>query len=610
MLKTGMSGRGIAVLFVSVPVLTGSVLVASGARGGPPPTLPPVPAPPQNPITESKRVLGKILFWDEQLSSDNTVACGTCHIPNAAGSDPVLALNPGPDGLPGSPDDMRTSFGVIRSDELDDYQPDPVFALMRQATSRSAQPAIFAMYAPELFWDGRAASQFVDPQTGQTLIPVGGALESQVVAPPVSDVEMAHEQRDWSQIAAKLRRARPLGLAADVPPDVSGIIGADTTYPELFAAAFGDDEITGSRIAFAIATYERTLVPDQTPWDLFMQGDVGAMTAQQIQGWNFFQGSQCSICHQPPMFTDFSFRNIGVRPTAQDIGRQGVTGNPADRGRFKVPTLRNIGLKPSFMHSGDFQLLNTVFNFYLGPGAPGNNNRDPLLPIAIPQGQRDPMTDFLLNALTDPRVSAEEFPFDRPTLHVEQAPNPALLGGGTPGQGGFTPAIIARAPPNVGNIGFKVGLDRALGGTTARLIASETPPSAGVVSEDLVLGVVDVEGLGAGGGHATVHYPLPFNSFLNGRTLYVQWLVDDPSGPGGVARSRVARLDLFCTNGCPHDCAADIAEPFGTLDFSDVTRFLTAFTSGELVADVSPPASGYDFSDVVGFLTAFGQGCP
>ena len=78
--------------------------------------LPPIPVPSENPITEEKRVLGKILFWDEQLSSDNTIACGTCHQPGNGGVDPRLAVNPGPDGNTPSPDDILGSLGVTLVD--------------------------------------------------------------------------------------------------------------------------------------------------------------------------------------------------------------------------------------------------------------------------------------------------------------------------------------------------------------------------------------------------------------------------------------------------------------------------------------------------------------
>ncbi len=92
--------------------------------------------------------------------------------------------------------------------------------------------------------------------------------------------------------------------------------------------SFGDSAITPVRIAFAIATYERTLVPDQTPWDLFMAGDSSAMTRDQTQGWNLFSDNTvCDNCHVPPLFSDNEFHNIGLRPAAEDAGRMEVTGS-------------------------------------------------------------------------------------------------------------------------------------------------------------------------------------------------------------------------------------------------------------------------------------------
>ncbi|MBL4698321.1 MAG: hypothetical protein JKX70_05765 [Phycisphaerales bacterium] len=191
------------------------------------------------------------------------------------------------------------------------------------------------MYADELFWDGRATSEFVDPQTGEVLIASGGALESQAVGPVVSSVEMSHESRDWDFIIDKLTSARPLALASNLTPDMAAAVDGGQDYPELFAQAFGDDQITAGRIGMAIATYERTLVPDQTPWDAVNDGDQNAMTLEQRAGFNSFTNSRCSACHVGPQFTGNGFRNIGLRPIGEDRGRFEITGNNPDRGRFK-----------------------------------------------------------------------------------------------------------------------------------------------------------------------------------------------------------------------------------------------------------------------------------
>jgi cytochrome c peroxidase len=96
--------------------------------------LPPVPVPAENPITESKRILGKILFWDEQLSSDDSVACGTCHRPAAGGADPRAGLNPG--SLPGTTDDVFGSPGIRRLDNDGLPVVDPVFGDAPQVMRR------------------------------------------------------------------------------------------------------------------------------------------------------------------------------------------------------------------------------------------------------------------------------------------------------------------------------------------------------------------------------------------------------------------------------------------------------------------------------------------
>jgi len=593
-----------------------SVALASGAAwallgGGP---LPPVPFPVENPFSESKRVLGKILFWEEQLSADNTMACGTCHIPGQGGTDPRVAVHPGLDGLSPSPDDKQASPGMIGQNPDGIYEALEFFGLRPQVTTRRANPSVMAMYAPELFWDGRATSEFVDPQTGAVVIASGGALESQASGPIVSDVEMAHQQMDWDAVTAKIAAAKPLALATDIPADMMSAIEGGASYPELFAAAFGDGEVTAARIAMAIATYERTLLPDQTPWDSFIQGDTNAMTPEQVNGWNAFEASRCAVCHQPPLFTDHTFRNIGLRPINEDRGRQDVTGNFADRGRFKVPSLRNAGLEARYMHTGQFDALLQVMAFYANAGGQQFPvNRDPLLntPIAFGPNVRNDVIDFISNGLRDPRVAAEQFPFDRPSLFSERTPgNPRLQGGGTPGSGGFVPVMVANMPPLIGDTTFKIGVDAGLAGATAWLAVSETGPSGGAIPRDELLGPITLGGLLAGEGYGTMPWPISNDGSQAGRSYFMQWIIEDPSAAGGEALSRVARVTLICPNGgcdapaCPADLTGD-----GTLDFFDVALFLQLTSEQEPAADFDGNGV-FNFFDVQAFLQAFSAGCP
>jgi cytochrome c peroxidase len=402
--------------------------------------LPPVPTPQENPLSEPKRVLGKILFWDEQLSFDNTVACGTCHQPRYGGTDGRHAVSPGHDGVLGTSDDVFASPGVVHRNSNGVAVKDPVFGFAPQVGGRAAPSNFGGLWADSLFWDGRASTVFRDPVSGRVVIPKGGALESQTMGPIFNPVEMADEHRSWRALDRKLAQAAPLALARHLPPDVAAAIAARDSYPQLFAAAFGDSDITPVRIAFAIATYERTLVADQTPWDIW--NETGRSSESSVaRDFAVFSYHQCNVCHTPPLFTNNLFVDIGVRARFEDPGREAVTGDSEDEGRMKVPSLRNIGLQKTFMHTGEFTDLEQVFDLYAAP-----KDRDKLpdgedyLPVMNNQ-DRAALEDFFDKQLVDPRVAQERFPFDRPELRSERTdlraePPPAPVEGHTaPGHG-------------------------------------------------------------------------------------------------------------------------------------------------------------------------------
>ena len=576
--------------------------------------------PTQNPYSEAKRVLGKILFWDEQLSSDSTVSCGTCHIPSSGGADPRPGLHPGFDESFLTADDVLGSPGVIRMDEMDVYQQSDSFGLETQVTGRVAQSNMMGMFSGSLFWDGRAELNFVDPETGELLFQSGPAgLEIQATAPIMSEVEMGHAGRTWDQVRDKLARVRPLALSDDVPPDMLAAIAVDPTYAELFELAFGDPAITAVRIAFALGTYERTQVPDQTPFDLWNDGDEDAMTFDQKAGLSLFQASACGFCHAAPTFSNFDLMVDGVRPPFEDIGRQAVTGLNSDRGKFKTPSIRNVGLRNRLMHTGGLSNIDDIFDFY-----GHRNGRQPFFdnahflvrsPILFTQSGEIAVKDFLVNALTDPRVENETFPFDRPGLYTERAvPNPEIVGAGSLGSGGFIPKMIAVIPPNLGNDDFKIGVDFAIGGAQAWVAVSSNPPVNGVVPADELIGPITLIGMGNGGGYGTLAYPIANNPALDGQRRYMQWVISDPAGlkggGDGFVRSPAAQLDIFCTESvpCTVACTADFNGD-GLSDFFDISAFLGAFSSGHPSADLNGDGS-FDFFDISAFLTEFGQGCP
>lgn len=617
--KAPISGLVIALLAGGVPLAAGGTLITAALLLVPA-DLPPPIIPAENPITDAKRVLGKALFWDEQLSSDNTTSCGSCHMPEQGGSAPRTAIHPGKDQTFGTSDDAVGSPGVRFSTAQGEFSPDPAFGFEVQATGRYSPSVIMAAFSPELFWDGRARDTFIDPQTGEVRSPVGAALESQAVGPPANSAEMAHAGRDWTQISAKLEVARPLALATNLPPDLASALSPGVDYPALFASAFGDPAINADRIAKALATYQRTLIADQTPWDRYVAGETTAMTPNQIDGLDAFVSGGCAVCHVEGTFGSDIYANIGVRPSSEDLGRQRVTGSPGDAGKFKTPSIRNVGLRSHFMHNGRFTTLSQVMRFYMqNNGAPERfeDNLDPTVAaLTVPTFRFNAVVDFMHNALTDPRVAAAQFPFDRPTLFSERALSYAqpVAGTGIAGSGGFVPKIIAESPPMIGIDEFRLGLYDAPGGSSATLVASHLPPSGALVAPDMIFGPVSLPGSGAGEGYATVQFQVPPSLFNQGEVLFFQWQIADPAAPNGVAASQASRLTFFCPRGgCPVACDPDLNKD-GNIDQTDVDFLLNLIAGGDNPDAIDPDfnkdgnADTYDIDALVNTLA--GGGCP
>lgn len=523
-----------------------------GESPGPwtPQEAPPVPV--ENQITAAKAALGKTLFWDEQLSSTNTMACGTCHRPSEGGSDPrtivgdVRSTNPGFDNIINTADDVTGSPGVPRNNLDGTYSEAPYFAYRPQVTGRKAPSYLNAGYPTAgLFWDGRATNEFRDPVTNVVLIPDNGSLESQVLGPPLSTAEMAHVGRNWPQVAQKIAGVKPLALAGNIPSSLNTWI-AGRSYNELFEEVFGTPEVTPARIAMAIATHERQIITDRAPIDRWAAGLPAGMTPSEINGADLFIGNNCSQCHSGPILSDNSFHNIGVRPPAEDRGRGAITNNPVNDGEFRTTTLKNVELHGPYMHNGRFATLEEVVEFYNVGGhhdAP-NINRGFIRPLGLTTQEKADLVAFMKRPLTDPRVQAELPPFDKPQLYTESNRVPVVSGIGRPGNGGVTPNPIAIEPPLVGNPSFTVAVSDGLGGANARLVIGSTDPGIGSAipaSGGFAYQTVSLSGTG----HGSVSLAIPNNPALVGQTFYGRWYVPDPSAANGFSVSRHFSFTVF-----------------------------------------------------------------
>lgn len=296
-----------------------------------PPGFPEVPVPEDNPLTEARVRLGKLLFFDERLSQGQGISCASCHFPDRAFSD-TLPVSVGAGGATGL---------------------------------RNAQPLFNLAWHAGYFRDGGVPS-----------------LELQVLAPIHDEREM---NSDLIQVAAALRSEEP--------------------YAALSARGFGR-ELDGYVITRAIAAYERTLISGWSRYDAALNGDATALDPQERHGLELFMSADvgCSGCHGGFDLSDHSYRNVGYPSDLDaDPGRQRITLDPADRGKFKVPSLRNVALTAPYMHDGSLATLEAVVDHF-NSGGNDDPNKDPLMqPLGLSAADQADLVAFL-RALTDERT--------------------------------------------------------------------------------------------------------------------------------------------------------------------------------------------------------------
>jgi len=245
---------------------------------------------------------------------------------------------------------------------------------------RWAPSWVNAAYYTTQFWDGRAAS--LEEQTG--------ALPGHM-GPITAPGEMGG---DIDLVVKKLN-----GIPA---------------YKKSFQKVFGE-AATPQNVAKAIASYERTLIATDSPFQRYVKGDSKALSATAKRGFELFRGkAQCVSCHTPPLLTDNGFHNIGVPqvgPLTEDYGRYDVTKKDEDKGKFKTPSLYNSGAFLFFMHDGAFSTLEQVVAHYNGGGNPKKgSNQDPMIqPLKLSKKEQADLVAFI-KSLTDKRLEQIQRP--------------------------------------------------------------------------------------------------------------------------------------------------------------------------------------------------------
>lgn len=307
--------------------------------------LPKMIFPENNPYSEAKKELGKMLFFDPRLSKSKQISCASCH-------DPELAWGDG----------RTISYGHNR-----------------QTGKRNSPSLLNIGYHSVFFWDGRAAS-----------------LEDQALGPITDPVEMAATETISIKNIKKIKGYKPY-----------------------FREAFGDEKITIERILKAIATYERTITSKKSKFDSFIEGKSDIFTDEEVIGLHLFRTkARCINCHNTPLFSNQKFHNVGLSyygRTFEDLGKFNITHKKEDVGKFKTPSLREIGRTAPYMHNGLMPNLEGIIEMY-NAGMPRvkpkeNQKNDSLFPVTDPllkklnltKKEQNALKAFLLTLSSSPR---------------------------------------------------------------------------------------------------------------------------------------------------------------------------------------------------------------
>ena len=324
--------------------------------------------PADNGLTNAGATLGRVLFYDRQLSRNNTVACALCHVQKAGFSDP-----------------RRFSIGF-----------------QGKRTSRNSMGLANIRYTnlkgerPGFFWDERAAT-----------------LEEQALLPVQDKLEMGMKLKDLESRLQKLPYYPPLFAAA---------FGSKTVTSQRIAQALA--QFMRSLTSFD-SKFDRGAAASKN-------GDLSAeftnFTPQENLGKSLFidglggiTETGCAMCHVPPTFNMHKAFNIGLDAKSKDpgLGALGRKSNdlftPSNAGKFKAPSLRNIALTAPYMHDGRFQSLDQVVEHYsarvhphknLGLAVEPDKTGKPTSGLRFSKKQKAALVAFL-KTLTDRRLVSD-----------------------------------------------------------------------------------------------------------------------------------------------------------------------------------------------------------
>jgi len=292
-----------------------------------------IPFPDDDPYTEAKSRLGRMLFFDPVLSGSGSKSCASCHNPGLSWQDNL------PRGL----------------GEKEEPMPVRTPTLLNVA------------WVPQLGWDGH----FHDLE---------GVAFGPITNPKIMNM--------------------PENVLVD---RLSGIPG----YVSAFRAAFGSGAVTRRKIEVALATFERSIVSGEAPFDRWIRGDDRAISEAAKRGFDVFNGKgNCAACHSGWAFTDASFHDVGTA-TGDDIGRGRMFPTSVKlRYAFKTPTLRDVARRAPYMHDGSVATLAEVIDLYDKGGIERPSRAEEIKPLGLTAQEKADLIAFLQTLTASPTAVA------------------------------------------------------------------------------------------------------------------------------------------------------------------------------------------------------------
>jgi len=318
------------------------------------------PASPVTPVGKPVQIKVPLGLPPVLIPADNPPTAETIALGRRLFYDPILSL------------DNTVSCASCHSPQFGFADSRPVSEGVGKKTgTRHSPPVVNAAYYKVQFWDGRAPT-----------------LEAQAEGPVQNPVEMANTLTTVEQR-----------------------LNADSSYREQFADAWGPKPITYEMVEKSIASFERTVISGNSPFDRWKYGhDKKAVDDAVKRGFVVFTSKKkadCAACHtvgeKYALFTDDQFHDVGVGVNGgefTDVGQYAVTHNEADKGKFKTPSLRNIALRAPYMSDGSLKDLKQVIDFYIGAGNSNPNLDKKIHVLDFLTGQERSDLQAFLNSLT------------------------------------------------------------------------------------------------------------------------------------------------------------------------------------------------------------------